>query len=438
MANEILLRGSILTFTQDPFHVPEAESYRYIEDGYILCSDGMVEEVGNFSNCPKNMLFEDFSGCLITAGFIDTHVHFPQTPMISAYGLRLLEWLEKYTFPTELKFRDKALSKEVAEIFLKNSLQAGTTTAMVYGTVFKESVNAFFEASERLNTRMICGKVLMDRNAPDGLLESAEDAYDSTVELIDKWHNNGRQLYAVTPRFAPTCSDALLEVAGKIYRNYPDVFVQTHLCENKGEIEWVNELFPDRKSYSDVYDHYGLMGERSVFGHCIHFDDDDFKLIHERKASIAHCPSSNLFLGSGLFKMKQAKQGEYPVKVGLGTDLGAGTSFSQLMSLEESYKIAQLQGETLTALQGYYLATRGGADSLDLLDKIGSIEVGMEADFAVWDFHSTDLIDYRMRFAETLEEKLFVQMMIADDRSVRATFVSGKKIYDRDRVYYLG
>jgi guanine deaminase len=175
-----------------------------------------------------------------------------------------------------------------------------------------------------------------------------------------------------------------------------------------------------------------------VFGHCIHFDDDDFRLMHERKARIAHCPSSNLFLGSGLFKMKQAKQGEYPVKVGLGTDLGAGTSFSQLMSLEESYKIAQLQGETLTALQGYYLATRGGADSLDLSDKIGSIEVGMEADFAVWDLHSTDLIDYRMRFAETLEEKLFVQMMIADDRSVRATFVAGKKIYDRDKVYYLG
>jgi guanine deaminase len=307
---------------------------------------------------------------------------------------------------------------------------------MVYGTVFKDSVNVFFEESEKLGTRMLCGKVLMDRNAPEEILDTAESGYNESKELIEKWHNNGRQLYVITPRFAPTSTREQLKLAGKLFNEYPDVFMQTHLCENEGEIAWVKELFPERKSYLDVYDYYGLVGKRAVFGHCVHFEDEDFETMSKKKAAISHCPTSNLFLGSGLFDLKKAKTGKHPVAVGLGTDLGAGTSFSQLQTLNEAYKIAEMRGNALTAIQGYFLATRGGAESLGLEDKIGSLEKGMEADITIWNLASTEIIDYRLTFAKDLEEKLFVQMILADDRSVHATYVNGEKVYDTKNNYY--
>lgn len=440
MANKRAIRGSIITFVANPFVVEASKSYRYYQDGLIILDNGIIEKVGSFDDLSKliNNDFEvlDYSGSLLTAGCIDTHVHYPQTPMIAAYGEHLLEWLNQYTFPTELKLKDKAFASSVAKMFLKTTLKAGTTTSVVYGTVFKDSVDAFFEESERLGTRMLCGKVMMDRNAPDGLLDTPQSGYDDSKELIERWHNNGRQKYVITPRFAPSCSGEQLQKAGQLYKEYPDVYIQTHLCENTGEIAWVKELFPERKSYTDVYDHYGLVGERAVFGHCVHFNEEDFKTLSEKKAAIAHCPTSNLFLGSGLFDLEQAVRGKYPCRVGLGTDIGAGTSFCHMQTLNEAYKISELLNHKLTAVQGYYLATLGGAESIYLDDKIGSIAEGKEADIVVWDLHSTELIRYRMSFSKSLEEDLFTQLVMADDRSVRATIVNGNVVYDRDRGFY--
>jgi len=440
MKNTTILRGSTLSFHSDPFIVGDKESYTFIKDALLFINDGKITKIGTYESLqgkiPSDTEISDYTGHLITPGFIDTHVHYPQTPMIGAYGQHLLEWLENYTFPTEAKFKDKEFARSVAKMFLKQTIKAGTTTSMVYGTVFKDSVNAFFEESEKLGTRMLCGKVMMDRNAPENILDTPESGYNDSKELIEKWHNKGRQLYVVTPRFAPTSTREQLEMAGKLFNEYPDVFMQTHLCENEGEIAWVKELFPERKSYLDVYDHYGLVGKRSVFGHCVHFEDEDFETMSKKKASISHCPTSNLFLGSGLFDLKKAKTGKHPVYVGLGTDLGAGTSFSHLQTLNEAYKISEMRDSSLTAIKGYYLATLGGAESLGLEDKIGTLKEGSEADITVWNLASTEIIDYRLKFAKELEEKLFVQMVLADDRSVHATYVNGEKVYDNKNNHY--
>ena len=440
MGNNKVLRGSILTFIADPFVVENSQSYRFYSDGLIFLKDGKIGLVGDYTTL-KNQLSDamevlDYSGYLLTAGCVDTHVHFPQTPMIAAYGEHLLAWLNEYTFPTELKLKDKAFASSVAKMFLKTTLKAGTTTSCVYGTVFKDSVDAFFEESERLGTRMLCGKVWMDRNAPEDLLDTPQTGYDDSKELIERWHNKGRQKYVITPRFAPSCTGEQLQKAGELYKEYPDVYIQTHLCENTGEIAWVKELFPERKSYTDVYDHYGLVGERAVFGHCVHFTEEDFKTLSQKRAAISHCPTSNLFLGSGLFDMEQAKRGKYPCRVGLGTDIGAGTSFCHLQTLNEAYKVSELQDHKLTAIEGYYLATLGGAESIYLDDKIGSIAEGKEADIVAWDLESTELIKYRLSFSRSLEENLFTQLVMADDRAVRATIVNGEVVYDRDRGYF--
>ena len=430
------IRGAVLSFSDDPFQTDIEDCMIYESDAIIVMADGKITQFGPadsiLESLPTDTSITHYRDSIITAGFIDTHVHYPQTPMIGAYGSQLLEWLTNYTFPTELKFKDKEFARSVAKMFLEQCLKAGTTTAMVYGTVFKDSVDAFFEESEKLNTRMLCGKVLMDRNAPEGLLDTPETGYAESKELIEKWHGNGRQLYAITPRFAPTSTDEQLALAGKLFGEYPDVFMQTHLCENKGEMEWVKELFPERKSYLDVYDHYGLVGKRSVFGHCVHFEDEDFKTLSEKQAAISHCPTSNLFLGSGLFDLRKAKSGAHPVHVGLGTDLGAGTSFSQLQSLGEAYKIAQLRDDALTGIECFYLATRGGTESLALEDKIGSIAPGMEADLVVLDLNSTPIIKYRMEFCKDIHEVLFVLMTMGDDRATKATYVAGNLVYEKD------
>lgn len=442
MKNSTAIRGSILNFKADPFKVGDEESCDFFKDGLVIIEDGIISEVGDYDKLkdkiPKNISVSDRSGDIITAGFIDTHVHYPQTTMIAAFGEQLLDWLNQYTFPTEAKFKDPEFARMVAKVFLKETLKAGTTTSVVYGTVFPQSVDEFFKESERLNTRMIAGKVMMDRNAPDEILDTPQKSYEESKELILKWHKRGRQLYAITPRFAPSCTSEQLSMAGKLYQEFPDVYLQTHLCENKGEIEWVKDLFPECKSYSDVYDSHNMMGPRTIYGHCVHFTEDDFQLMHDRDASISHCPTSNLFLGSGLFNLKMAKKKERPVKTGLGTDIGAGTSLNHLQTINEAYKIAQMSGNKLTAIQGYYLATRGSAESLQLEDKIGSLSKGYEGDVVVWDTKSTDLIAFRESFSKDWKESLFNQIIMADDRSVRETYVYGHLVYARDSGYYLG
>jgi guanine deaminase len=426
-------RAAILHSIADPAVVGVEQSYEYFEDGLLVIDNGQVASVGHAADLLptlKGVDITEYRDALITPGFIDTHIHYPQTGMIASYGEQLLDWLNTYTFPTEQQFADKAHAADVAGIFLKELLRNGTTTALVFGSVHKQSVDAFFEAAEALNLRMIAGKVLMDRNAPGYLTDTPESGYADSKALIERWHGKGRLHYAVTPRFAPTSTPEQLTLAGKLLGEYPDLYMHTHLSENLKEIEWVKALFPERKGYLDVYDHYKLIGARSVFAHGVHLCDDECKRLAETGSAVAFCPTSNLFLGSGLFDLNKLE--EHGVRVGLGTDVGAGTSFSQLQSLNEAYKVMQLQGKKLDPFKSLYLATLGGANALYLDDKLGNFLPGKDADFVVLDYNATPLISYRMQQAKTLDEKLFALTMLGDDRAVKETFAAGQSVHRRD------
>lgn len=429
------LRSSVISFDQDPFLSDPDASYRYLDDALVRIDGGKIVSLDPYTDAAAaGLAVTHYPDALICAGFIDCHVHYPQTQMIGAFGEQLLEWLNKYTFVAEQQFADKSHADTVAQVFLRELLRSGTTTAAVYCTVHPQSVDAFFEESERFDTRMIAGKVLMDRNAPDALLDTAERGYDESKALLQKWHGRGRQLYCVTPRFAASSTDEQLAAAARLWKEHPGTYMQTHLCENTGEIDWVRELFPQRSSYLDVYDHAGLTGPRAIFGHAVHMDDVDFACCHRTGSALAHCPTSNLFLGSGLFKLGEAKQTDRPVRVGIGSDIGAGTSFSTLHTLNEAYKVSQLGQGRLTAAHAFYLATRGGAEALYLQDSLGSVAPGYDADLVVLDLKATPLIAFRMGFAKDILEKLFVLMTLGDDRAVRATYVAGRPVYDSARV----
>tara|TARA_R110001592_G_scaffold359995_1_gene667672 strand:- start:4233 stop:5543 length:1311 start_codon:yes stop_codon:yes gene_type:complete len=425
-----VIRASFLHFINDPAKVNNVEdAYQYISDGLLVIENGKVKSLTAFSEKSADLYphFEDKSGQLIMPGFIDTHIHYPQTEMIAAYGEQLLEWLETYTFPTEIQFSDKQYAQKISQFFINELLKNGTTSALVFGTVHPESVDALFEQAEKIDMRLIAGKVMMDRNAPDELLDTAQSSYEQSKALIEKWHNKGRLQYAITPRFAPTSTPQQLALAGKLKSEYPDVYVQTHLSENKDEIEWVKSLFPEREGYLDVYDHYGLTGDKSVFAHSIHLTDKEWQTLADTDSVIAFCPTSNLFLGSGLFDLERSDKNT--IRVGLGTDVGAGTSFSQLQSLSEAYKIMQLQGKKLSVFKGLYLATLGSAQSLSLGHKIGNFEQGKEADFIVLDWAATELQALRLENSSNLQDKLFALMILGDDRNIHSTYVAGKLVY---------
>ncbi|WP_277372032.1 guanine deaminase [Pseudomonas sp. AA-38] len=426
-------RAAILHSLADPAQIGVEGSYQYFEDGILLIEDGQVAQVGAAQVLlPKlaGVEIRHYHDALITPGFIDTHIHYPQTGMIASYGEQLLDWLNTYTFPTERRFEDKAHASEVAAIFLAELLRNGTTTALVFGTVHPQSVDAFFEQAEKLDLRMIAGKVLMDRNAPDYLCDTAESGYAESKALIERWHGKGRLHYAVTPRFAPTSTPEQLELAGKLLSEYPNLYMHTHLSENRQEIEWVKALFPERQGYLDVYHHHGLTGPRAVFAHGVHLCDEECQRLAETGSAVAFCPTSNLFLGSGLFDLNKLER--HGVRVGLGTDVGAGTSFSQLQSLNEAYKVMQLQGKKLDPFKSLYLATLGGAHALYLDDRLGNFLPGKDADFVVLDYHATPLLRYRMQQARSLEERLFALTMLGDDRAVRETFAAGVSVHQRD------
>jgi len=420
-------RSSILHFTDDA-------QAQFFDDGILLvdAETGTVNAVGDAKDMVAKLdgiEIQQYENKIIMPGFIDTHIHYPQVDVIASYGEQLLDWLNNYTFPTELQFKDPEFASETANFFLDELLKNGTTSALVFGTVFKESVDAFFEASAQRNTRMICGKVMMNRNAPDGLCDDVQSSFDDSQALIDQWHGNGRQLYAVTPRFAITSTGEQLEKAGELIKNNPGVYMQTHLSENKAEIAFVKELFPERSSYLDVYDHYGLLGERSVFAHGVHLDEVDYKRLSETGSSISFCPTSNLFLGSGLFDLQASK--DFNVSVSVATDVGGGTSFSMLQTLNEAYKICQLKDYSLDARQAFYMMTLGNAKTLQLDDKIGNFEAGKEADFVVVDLASTALMERKQSKCKTLDEVLFSLMMLGDDRAISETHVAGKLAYKK-------
>jgi len=427
-------RAAILHFLSDP-DVDGEKAYQFFEDGCMIVEDGKVKKVGEasgiLSELPENTNLVEYKDHLIIPGMIDTHIHFPQVEVIASYGEQLLDWLNNYTFPAERQFEDKEYASNIANFFLDELLKNGTTTALVFGTVHKQSVDAFFEASEARNTRMICGKVMMNRNAPEFLCDTPESSYQDSKELIEKWHNKGRQLYAVTPRFAITSTEEQLQKAGQLLEEYPDVYMQTHISENKDEVAFTKELFPDSLDYLDVYDQYGLLGQRSVFAHGIHLTPREHQRFRETQSSVSFCPTSNLFLGSGLLDIKELEQENVPYSV--ATDVGGGTSFSMLQTLNEAYKVTQLNGNKLSALKSLYLATLGNAKTLQLEDKIGSFKEGNEADFAVLDFNSTPLMSLKQSKCKTLAEKLFAMIILGDDRAVRATYVAGNCVHDRDQ-----
>ena len=430
------IRGRCLSYRDNPFTAPIKDCLRYEEDGLVVMEGGKITATGAAQELlPKlgeTVPVTQYNDALICPGFIDCHVHYPQTEIIGAFGKQLIDWLNNYTFIAEQKFADKEYARAASEVFLKEILRAGTTTATVFCTVHPESVDAFFEQSAKINMRNIAGKVLMDRHAPAALTDTAQSGYDQTKRLIEKWHGNGRALYAVTPRFAPTSSEEQMEMTGAVWKEHPGTYLQSHISENKQEIEWAQELFPARKSYVDIYHHYGQLGPRAIYGHGVHFTDEDFRIFSETGTAIAHCPTSNLFLGSGLFKLEQSMTGSAPVRTGFATDLGGGTNFSQLVSMNEAYKIAQLSGFSLGAHKAFYLATRGAATALYLEDIIGSIEPGFEADLTVLDLKATPLLTYRLAYANSLEEQLFALMTLGDDRVAQATYIAGELVYSRN------
>lgn len=435
------IRGQILTFDADPFFAEDSrDCYSYYEDGLIVIENGRIKDVGSYGKVaachPMLTDIDVYKDCVILPGMIDCHTHYVQSSMIGSPGNTLLDWLNRYTFPTEARFRDNTFANEVAKMFFRQLLSHGTTTANVFSTTFAASVDAFFEESERYNTRMISGKVLQDRNLPDNLKDrDALESIDISESLLKHWHGRGRQLYAVVPRFAPTSTDRQLMLAGTLYQKYADdgVYMHTHLDEAEREIEWVKYLFPWAASYIDVYKHYGLVGERSVFAHCCVVARSEWNILSEHGCGVVHCPSSNLFLGDGMFDINSAKSVLHPCRVGMGTDVGGGTSFSILRQLNEAYKVAMLRDGGIDAMRAFYLATRGGAEVLHLDDTIGSIKPGMEADICVIDLHATEFSKWRIGFSDDLFERLFVMMTLAPDNANRATYVAGRKVYDRDR-----
>ncbi len=424
-------RGSLLHFLADPAFSDNAHDWH--EDGLLIVEDGKVTAAGDYATLhatlPPGAVVHDYSGKLLMPGFIDTHLHYPQTDMIASPSEGLLPWLETYTFPSERQFEDSGHAANVADFFLDELLRCGTTTAMVYCTVHPQSVDAFFAASEQRGLRMVAGKVMMDRNCPDFLRDTAESSARDTEALIQRWHKRGRSLYAITPRFAPTSTEAQLQLAGELARAYPDTFIQTHVSENEAECAWVRELFPKSRSYIDVYECYGMMRPRAMYGHCIWLDERDRQRMAETRSAAAVCPTSNLFLGSGLFDFERAD--EAGVLLSLATDVGGGTSFSMLQTMNEAYKVARLKGSYLPALRMFYLATLGAARSMQLEGTIGNFAQGAEADFIVIDPQATPLLQRRTARSGSLEELLFALALLGDDRAIAATYAAGRQVHAR-------
>lgn len=425
-------RAKLLTFVGDPASTAGGACFE--EDGLLIVEGERVLAAGAYRALRERITPEtelvEWPGKLIAPGFIDTHVHYPQTEMIASPAAGLLPWLDTYTFPTERGFADEVHASNVAEFFLDQLLACGTTTALVYCTVHKASAEALFQASEARNLRMIAGKVLMDRNCPEFLRDTAQSGYDDSAALINRWHKRGRALYALTPRFAPTSTPAQLEACGTLARAHPDVFIQSHVAENTDEVEWVAELFPGHRSYLDVYEHYGLLRRRAVYGHCIYFDDEDRARMAQTGAVASHCPTSNLFLGSGLFDFEKA--GQSGMSVALGTDVGGGTSFSMLQTMNEAHKVARMTGHHLTATRMFWLATAGAAQALGLDETIGTLRPGSEADFIVLDPEATPLLARRTALAQSPEEWLFAFAMLGDDRAVLETYAAGQRVHRRN------
>jgi len=431
-----VFRARIFTPIGDPFEAgaePE-QTYRSFDDGYLaIDAGGRIAGVGPWNERSPSLrdaeLIELGSDFLLSPGFFDTHLHAPQLEMIGSYGGHLLEWLNRYTFPTEAKFSDPEHARCIAKAFFDELLRNGTLCALVFSTIHREATDIFFEEAERRGFRGIIGKTMMDRNAPDYLLESVRDSYADSRALLEKWHGRGLLRYAITPRFAPTSTPELLEAAGALKREFGDAYVHTHISENRNEVTWVQQLFPDAE-YADVYDRYGLLDRKSVLAHGVHLTEEELSLLSERGSRIVHCPNSNLFLGSGLFPLHRVLSAG--VVVGLGSDIGAGTTPSMFNAMADAYKVQQVQNVSLSPFHLWFLATLGGARTLSLDSETGSLEAGKSADFLILDLHATPLISMRSDRASGIEDLLAGLIFMGDDRVVHDAYISGTLVHSRE------
>ncbi len=419
-----ILLGQVLSFAGDPF-AEGPDAARHESHGAVVVQDGKIAAVGpadTIRAAYPQAKITDYGQSLISAGFIDAHVHYPQTAIIASWGKRLIDWLNSYTFPEEMRFADRAYADEVAGRYLDLALAHGTTAMCSYATIHPESVDAFFTAAQSRGLRAFAGKTCMDRNAPDGLRDTVQSAYDDSKRLLQKWHGVDRLSYVITPRFSPTSTPEQLAAMGQLWREYPDCLMQTHLSEQVDEIAWVKQLFPQSRDYLDTYEAQGLLREGAVYGHAIHLTPREKDRLIEAGASLVHCPTSNTFIGSGLFDMSLANR----LRVGLATDTGGGSSFSMLHTMAAAYEVAQLRGKALHPSQLWWLATIGSARALHAEHQIGNIAPGMEADLTILDLHSTPAIAQATRRAADIWQAIFPTIMLSDDRAIRATWVQGR------------
>ncbi|KAA0700584.1 guanine deaminase [Neorhizobium sp. P12A] len=425
-----LLRGRLLSFLRAPQSLTDTGSYIYEEDGGLLIKDGIIAARGSYAEikakAPADAVEADHRPHLIMPGFIDTHLHFPQMQVIASYAANLLEWLNTYTFPEECRFVESAHAERIATHFYDELIRHGTTTAVAYCSVHKTSADAYFAEAMRRNMCMVGGKVMMDRNAPQGLLDTPDMGYDETRQVISDWHGKGRNHVAITPRFAITSTPEQMEATAALAREFPDLHIQTHLSENHDEIKYTCELYPEAIDYTDIYARYGLLGKKTLFGHCIHLSEREADAMSEAGSIAVHCPTSNLFLGSGLFPLKALSRREKPVRIGVATDIGGGSSYSMLRTMDEAYKIQQLLGERLNPLDSYYHMTLGNAEALSLSDRIGTLEPGTDADLTILDASATPAMALKMEVVTTLHEELFLLQTMGDDRAIAETYVAGK------------
>ncbi|WEX75519.1 guanine deaminase [Sinorhizobium numidicum] len=425
--NELLIRGRVLTFLKEPEGIDDTGSYRFFEDGAVLVRNGKVADVGSYGDIARqagdHAVIADHRPHLVLPGLIDTHLHFPQTQAIASYGAKLLEWLNTYIFVEEQKFKAPEHADFIAGRFMDELLSNGTTTAVAYCSVHAESVDAFFTAAEERNMLMIGGKVMMDRNAPDALRDTPQKGYDETKHLIGKWHGRGRAHYAISPRFAITSTPEQMEMSRALVAEHPDCYVQTHLSENRDEVAFATSLYPEAKDYTDIYARYDLLRRKTLLGHCIYLSDREISVLAETGAVGVFCPTSNLFLGSGLFDRDRFDR--LGARHCVATDVGGGTSFSMLETMDEAYKILHLQGQRLSPLNSFYMMTLGNARALDLDHRIGSLHAGADADIVVLDSRAKSAMELRMQVASSLVEELFILQTMGDDRSVAEVYVAG-------------
>ena len=432
-----IMRGQTLSFQANPFETPACEAALHESDGALLVDKGRIADIG-----PAQSVMEragrngamppiyHYRDHLIMAGFVDAHIHYPQMDIIGAHNHGLLHWLETHTFPKELEFHDRDVARDTASLFLEECFRHGVTSASVYCTVHPQSVDEFFTASTRYNALMAAGKTCMDREAPTQLCDTAQSAYDQSKALLENWHGKGRNVYAITPRFAITSTPTQLEALGALWAEHPNALMQTHLSETLDEIEKVRGLFPGCRDYFGVYEEFGLAGPGGIYGHGVFLSDDERARLSESGGAIAHCPTSNAFLGSGVFDLMSTLRAAPQMRLSLASDVGGGSTFSMLGVMRSAYEAARSYGAGLSPLQLFWLASVGGASAMRQNHRIGNLTIGFDADFILFDLHSTPLLERRAKAAASLEELLMAQMMLGDDRAIKATFVAGAPVFD--------